>query len=355
MPAEPVRGEAIAPMMPVSASCERGRHALERAQPERRVADHALAPGDGGPARLELRLDQEDQVGAGCRHRAGQRGDDAAQRDEARGRPRPAGTGSKAGSAAASSSTVSVRTLVRSSTVTSRVGPQRGMELPVAHVDRVDVGRAALEQAVGEAAGGGSGIEGAPAGDGDGEAVQCGLELAAAAADVRGRAARAGRRARPGPRGVPPSRPARRRRGRCRRRWPPGPPAGGRRGRGARARRRAGGGPRWSAGGLLGRSCRCLGSTFLPWPTSWCRRPCRPSPSGTSPCRRGGGVTTLAAAPGPGWPSCRPARTHALGGLAGLGRDALGGLAGLLVASLAVLPAWLVTLAACWLPCPPGG
>ena len=58
------------------------------------------------------------------------------------------------------------------------------MELPVADVDGVDVGRAALEQAVGEAAGRGPGIEGAPAGDGDREAVQCGLELEAAPADV---------------------------------------------------------------------------------------------------------------------------------------------------------------------------
>ena len=82
LPAEPVRGEAIAPMMPVPASMQRGRHPLERAQPERGVPDDALAPGDGGPARLELGLDQEDEVGVGRRHRAGERGHDAAQRDE---------------------------------------------------------------------------------------------------------------------------------------------------------------------------------------------------------------------------------------------------------------------------------
>ena len=53
----------------------------------------------------------------------------------------------------------------------------------MADVHGVDVGRPVLEQAVGEAAGRGSGIEGAPAGDGDREPVQCGLELAAAPAD----------------------------------------------------------------------------------------------------------------------------------------------------------------------------
>src|SRR5271157_4295186 len=46
-----------------SGAMERGHHSLERAQPERRVSHHPLAPGDGGATRLELRLDQEDQVG----------------------------------------------------------------------------------------------------------------------------------------------------------------------------------------------------------------------------------------------------------------------------------------------------
>ena len=59
------------------------------------------------------------------------------------------------------------------------------MELPVPDVDGVDARGAALEQAVGEAAGGGTRIEGALAFDGDGEAVQRRVELLAAPADER--------------------------------------------------------------------------------------------------------------------------------------------------------------------------
>ena len=61
---------------------ERGRHTHERAQPDRRVAHDALAPGDRGAARFELGLHQEDEVGTGRRDGSGQGGDDAAQRDE---------------------------------------------------------------------------------------------------------------------------------------------------------------------------------------------------------------------------------------------------------------------------------
>ena len=58
----------------------------------------------------------------------------------------------------------------------------------MADVHGVDVRRSALEQAVGEAAGRGSRIEGAPVGDGDRKPVQCGLQLEAATADEgRGR------------------------------------------------------------------------------------------------------------------------------------------------------------------------
>ena len=141
--------------------CERGRHALEGAEPQRRVPDHALAPGDGGPARLELRLDQEDEVGARGRHRAGQRGHDAAQRNELQvGHDQRAGLVGGVG-----------RRSVRQGegphvgVLQDRhlgVGAQGRVELPVADVDRVDVGRATLEQAVGEAAGRCTRIEGAP-------------------------------------------------------------------------------------------------------------------------------------------------------------------------------------------------
>ena len=119
---------------------ERGRHAFEGAQPERGVPDDALAPGDGGPPRLELGLDQEDEVGVGGRHRAGQRGHDAAQRDEGE-----VGHHERAGLVGG----------VGRPEVLHGEGPhvgaledrhpgvvaQRRMELPVADVHGVDVGR----------------------------------------------------------------------------------------------------------------------------------------------------------------------------------------------------------------------
>ena len=52
----------------------------------------------------------------------------------------------------------------------------------MADVHGIDMGRAALEQAVGEAAGRGARIEGAPVDDGDREPISGGLELAAASA-----------------------------------------------------------------------------------------------------------------------------------------------------------------------------
>ena len=77
------------------------------------------------------------------------------------------------------------------------------MELAVAHVDRVDVGGAAVEEAVREASGRRPGIEGVAPGDGDGEAGEGRIELQAATADEgRGRT-RAVRPARRVPRGAP--------------------------------------------------------------------------------------------------------------------------------------------------------
>ena len=59
---------------------------------------------------------------------------------------------------------VSSRTLVRSHAY-PRVGTQRPGQLPVADVDRDDLGGAGAQQHVGEAAGGGAGVQAAPAGD----------------------------------------------------------------------------------------------------------------------------------------------------------------------------------------------
>ena len=132
--------------------------------PDLGVPDHALAPGHDGPAGLELRLDQEDQFGVG-RGRAGPQSAGTTvtremkersavmQRARARSRVAPA----------AAVSGVSERTLTRSSTVTRLVVAQALVQLAVADVDGVDLGRPPLEEAVGEPPGGRSGIEGAPA------------------------------------------------------------------------------------------------------------------------------------------------------------------------------------------------
>ncbi len=55
------------------------------------------------------------------------------------------------------------------------------------HVDGVDAGRPALEQAVGEPAGRRADVDGAAALDGDGEALERSIELLATATDERRR------------------------------------------------------------------------------------------------------------------------------------------------------------------------
>ena len=66
----------------------------------------------------------------------------------------------------------------------ARIVAELPIELPVADVERDDVARAALQQDVGEAAGGGADIERAAALDVDVERVERVRELDAAAADV---------------------------------------------------------------------------------------------------------------------------------------------------------------------------
>lgn len=66
----------------------------------------------------------------------------------------------------------------------ARVGAQFGVELPVADVNAVDVGGAVLEEAVGEAAGGGADVEGVKAGGVDVKVGEGVGEFFSAAADV---------------------------------------------------------------------------------------------------------------------------------------------------------------------------
>ena len=63
----------------------------------------------------------------------------------------------------------------------SRIGAHRPRQLTVPDVDRHDGGNAALEETVGEAAGGCARVERTTAGDGDRERVEGGRELFAAA------------------------------------------------------------------------------------------------------------------------------------------------------------------------------
>ena len=66
-----------------------------------------------------------------------------------------------------------------------RVAPERLGQLAATDVERVDAGRAALQQDVGEAAGGGADVEADEAGRVDPEGVQRGGQLVAAPGDVR--------------------------------------------------------------------------------------------------------------------------------------------------------------------------
>ena len=76
------------------------------------------------------------------------------------------------------------RAFVPSRSVTRGSSRSSLVELRPADIDREHGGRAALEQAIGEAAGGCAEVEAAKAGDIDGEGVEGGFELVAAAADV---------------------------------------------------------------------------------------------------------------------------------------------------------------------------
>ena len=85
-------------------------------------------------------------------------------------------------------SAVTARALTRSITVTRSILAQAVVELAVGDVQGDHVGRSALEQAVGEAAGGRADVERAAAGDGEPERVERVGELDPAAGDVGRRA-----------------------------------------------------------------------------------------------------------------------------------------------------------------------
>ena len=173
LPAGPGRGDGQTPPTPSPSSWPASATARTAAAPGRRVADHPAA-ADRLPAGLELGLDQQHQV-AVVAGQPGQDGQDQAQRDERQvghGQvDRPADLGG----------------LQR-----AHVGPvqhpdprvlaQAEVELAVADVDGHHLGRPGLQQHVGEAAGGGAGVEAAPPGHRHAEPLEGRGQLVAAAA-----------------------------------------------------------------------------------------------------------------------------------------------------------------------------
>ena len=163
--------------------CQAGRggqrrgHIHQHPQVDGRVR-HEPAPADLRPARLELRLDEEHAVGAVARD-AGQGRSHEPERDERQVGDEQVdgiahvGRGEVAGVAAFPDGDPGV--------VAERPGQLAGP-----HVDGQHRGGAALQEAVREPAGGGAGVEGPEAGHVDGEPVECGVQLLAAAGNEAG-------------------------------------------------------------------------------------------------------------------------------------------------------------------------
>ena len=194
-----------------------GGDGLEHRQVDGRVG-HQPAPADLAPAGFELRLDQQHGVGA-VGGRPGQRRGDEPERDERQvahhevDRFADVGQGEVAG----------VEALLHGHPGVVAQGPG---QLAGADVDGHHRGGAALQEAVGEPAGRGAGVERPPTGHVDGETVEGRGQLLARPGRRSGPAAPRGGRARRGTRGAPAGRLSSRRRGPARLRWPPAPGPG---------------------------------------------------------------------------------------------------------------------------------
>ena len=148
----------------------------EHPAPHVRVRDHAPALGHLTTPRLELGFDEGHQVAARSDD-GGDRTEDLAQRDEREVGDRRVDR------------TVEVVDddrphVLPLSHVHPWVRPQAFVELAVPDVHGDDLCRAVLQEAVGETARRGAGVEHAPTGRVDAEAVEGGFELVAAASDV---------------------------------------------------------------------------------------------------------------------------------------------------------------------------
>ena len=129
---------------------------------------------------LELGLHQDHDVGVRGSQATSQIGRDRAQRDECQVGADEREPSRRGGEGA------NVLALVDGD---ARVGSQPLVELPVADVDGDHPGRAALQEAVGEAARRCTGVQRHPTGDRHGEARQGGVELLPAPADEARRGA----------------------------------------------------------------------------------------------------------------------------------------------------------------------
>jgi hypothetical protein len=157
----------------------RGRARAQRGDAERRLAPVARiaddAPADPLAAELELRLDHRQQLAAG-REAAGDGRQDLGQRDEGDVDRRQAGGEGQVGGR----ELAGVEPLDHGH---ARILAHAQVDLAVGDVDRGDPGGAALQQAVGEAAGGGADVEAVAARDVDAERLERVLELDPPAGD----------------------------------------------------------------------------------------------------------------------------------------------------------------------------
>ena len=145
---------------------------VEHAPADGFVADDAAARHIGGTG-LELGLEQDHALRAGGKAR-GDGGKHLAERNEG-------DVGDEQVEGRELGEVAGVRAFHGGD---ARVLAQALVELPTAHIDGDDGDSATLQEAIGEAAGGGANVEAAEAVRLDAEGVEGGFELAAAAADV---------------------------------------------------------------------------------------------------------------------------------------------------------------------------
>ncbi len=165
-------GDAIAATTGRSFAASPAATCCEHVAMDRGVTDDPTLP-DTGAAGLELRFDEEDEVGVGHRAASQRRGD------------REEGDEGEVGDGERYRTVHVIRVEVPHVHPVHRAHPrvrtQRPRELAATDVDREHLRGTALEQAVGEAARRGARVESPAAGDGDGEGVERGGELLAAA------------------------------------------------------------------------------------------------------------------------------------------------------------------------------